>query len=243
MIPIRDINPTHTAPIITILLIVANIGVFVLFQQFDDAGEEAAFLVERAVIACEVTTSEPLSVTEIREAVCREGGASVFPDKNVYLAALTSMFLHAGLFHIFFNMLYLWIFGNNVEEAFGRLGFLALYVASGVAATAAFVFLNPDSTTPLVGASGAIAGVLGAYAVLFPNHRVLSLIFFVFLPVPSLLFLGVWFLSQFGVADPSVAWEAHVAGFVFGLAIAGVLRRPLLRRIDAIQRPLSITRF
>ncbi|RPI20297.1 MAG: rhomboid family intramembrane serine protease, partial [Actinobacteria bacterium] len=163
----------------------------------------------------------------------------VFPAKNVYLAAFTSMFLHGGIFHLLGNMWFLWIFGNNVEEAFGRVGYLALYLVAGLAATGGFVLGNGDSTIPLVGASGAIAGVLGAYAVLFPQHRVMSLLFVVFLPIPSVIFLAFWFFSQFLVADATVAWEAHVVGFLFGIAVATLLRGPLLGRLARIHRPLA----
>ena len=109
------------------------------------------------------------------------------------------MFLHGSVAHVLFNMWFLWIFGNNVEEAFGHLRYLFFYVAGGVAATAAFVALNPNSTAPLVGASGAIAAMLGAYAVLFPRHKVLSLLGWFILPVPAALFLGIWFVVQFGL--------------------------------------------
>jgi membrane associated rhomboid family serine protease len=131
-------------------------------------------------------------------------------------------------------MWFLWIFGNNVEEAYGNLGYLAIYVASGLVATAAFVVANPDAVDPLVGASGAIAGILGAYLVLFPTHKVLSLFFVFFVPIPAVLFLGLWFASQFGIQDSSVAWEAHVGGFLFGVLLTLPLRSFLLRRVDAL---------
>jgi membrane associated rhomboid family serine protease len=131
-------------------------------------------------------------------------------------------------------MWFLWIFGNNVEEAYGTFGYLALYIIAGLAATFAFVFVNPNATVPLVGASGAIAGVLGAYAVLFPRHRVLSLVFVIFVPVPALFFLGVWFVTQFAISDATTAWEAHVAGFVVGVVVTLPLRNRLLGRVRAL---------
>jgi membrane associated rhomboid family serine protease len=239
LLPIRDINPTRMAPVITLLLIGVNVAVFFFLQQPDDPVADAEFLYEHAVIACEVTTGEPLSLPEIEAGPCVEGGAPLFPAKNVYLAAFTSMFLHGGILHLLGNMWFLWIFGNNVEEAFGRVGYLVLYLAAGVAATAGFVVGNDQSTIPLVGASGAIAGVLGAYAVLFPKHQVLSLIFIVFVPVPSVIFLAVWFFTQFAVSDPTVAWEAHVVGFLFGMIVAAVLRRLLLGRLQRIHAPIE----
>jgi membrane associated rhomboid family serine protease len=150
----------------------------------------------------------------------------------VFLALFTSMFLHGGTAHLLFNMWFLWIFGNNVEETFGHVGYLLLYLIGGLAATAAYVILNPEATVPLVGASGAIAVAMGAYAVLFPGHRVLSLVGWLLLPVPAALFLAVWFVAQFGLGGSGVAWEAHAGGFAFGAAVSLLLRSRLLRRVD-----------
>lgn len=236
MFPIRDLNPTRIVPAVTLVIIGLNLAVFFLWQPREDA-EGAVFLYERAAIACELTTGDPLTLNEIDAGSCRDDArpaAEVFPGKNVWVAAVVSMFLHGGLFHILSNMWFLWIFGNNVEEAFGSLGFTAMYVAGGIAATAAFVAANPSETVPLVGASGAIAAVLGSYVVLFPAHRVLSWILIFFVPVPAALFLGIWFLSQFGIADPGVAWQAHVGGFLFGLLLTLPLRNVLLNRVQRL---------
>jgi membrane associated rhomboid family serine protease len=216
-------------------LIAVNILIFFAWQSwFDTTDEEKeAFLYERAAIACEIRSGDPLTNLERASGECGVGdpNSTEFEDKDVLLAAVVSMFLHGGILHLLGNMWFLWIFGNNVEEAFGSLGYLLMYLAAGIAATAAFVFANLDSTEPLVGASGAIAGVLGAYLVLFPKHQVLSLVFFFFVPVPALVFLGIWFVSQFAISDVSVAWEAHVAGFVFGVLVTLPFRRVLLTRI------------
>jgi membrane associated rhomboid family serine protease len=235
LIPIRDLNPTRIFPIVTVALILVNVGAF-LWQPASGTQEEIDFLYERAGIACELTTGEPLTLTEAARDQCVADSteAPVFPDKNIWLAGIVSMFLHGGLFHILGNMWFLWIFGNNIEEAFGTFGFLVMYLAAGVVATAAFVLTNPDATVPLVGASGAIAGVLGAYLVLFPAHQVLTLLVFFFVPIPAILFLGLWFLSQFGIADVGVAWEAHVGGFVFGVLVTLPLREVLLRRVAGL---------
>jgi len=231
LLPIRDVNPTRIRPIVTWAIIAANVAVF-LFWQPQQSPEADRFLYEQAAIACELTTGDPLDVTEINTGRCSEAplDRQVFPQKNVWLAAGVSMFLHGGIAHLLFNMWSLWIFGNNVEEAFGALGYLAFYLAAGVAATAGFVALNPDLTVPLVGASGAIAGVMGAYLVLFPTHRVLTLFIFYLVAVPAVLFLGIWFVSQFALASESsgVAWEAHVFGFLFGAVLALPFRRRLL---------------
>jgi len=235
VLPLRDINPTRITPVLTLLLIAANVLVFFLLQHPTDPEEQARFTYEHAVIACEVVTGAPLTVTEIRRGVCStRPGRPVFPDKNVYAAAIVSLFLHGSVLHLLANMWFLWIFGNNVEEAFGRLGYALLYLLAGVTATAAFVAAQPASTFPLVGASGAIAGVLGAYAVLFPRAQVLTLLFVFFVPIPAIVFLVLWFVSQFSMPDPSVAWQAHVAGFLFGAAVAGVFRAPLRARLARI---------
>ena len=239
MIPLRDLNPTRIRPVVTLALIAINIVVWVVFQQQDTVEEEARFLYERAVISCEVTTGTPLSAEEISTMRCAsDDGPGVFADKNVYLAAFTSLFLHGGVFHLFFNMWFLWVFGNNVEEAYGRAAYLALYVVAGLGATLGFIVFNASSTTPLIGASGAIAGVLGSYAVLFPRHQVLALLFVFFVPIPAFIFLAIWFFSQFGINDPGVAWQAHVAGFLIGLGITALLRAPLQRRLRRIHAPL-----
>lgn len=240
MFPIRDLNPTRITPIVTLGLIAINLLVFFAWQPTTGTSEELEFVYENAAIACELTTGEALSVDEINRQVCQDSAATAFfPDKNVWLAGFVSMFLHGGLFHLLGNMWFLWIFGNNVEEAYGTIRFLALYVATGLVATAIFVLGNPDSTIPLVGASGAIAGVLGSYLVLFPTHRVLTWFLLFFVPVPAIVFLGLWFVSQFGVESTGVAWEAHVGGFVAGALITLPFRGRLLQRVAGLHQPRS----
>jgi membrane associated rhomboid family serine protease len=203
-----------------------------LIQGRGTAEEQQALVYERAAISCEVTTGFPLGIEEIVSNTCVPGAQDpVFPDKNVYLALLTSMFLHGSVGHVLFNMWFLWIFGNNVEEAYGHLGYLLLYIIGGLAATAAYVGFNPDATIPLVGASGAVAVAMGAYLVLFPGHRVLSLVGWLFLPVPAAVFLVFWFVAQFGLGGTNTAWEAHAGGFVFGAGISLFLRPMLMRRV------------
>lgn len=231
MFPLRDFNPTRITPWVTMGLIATNLLVFVGLQASDTPIEQQEFLYERAAIACEITTGQPLSPTEIVEAVCVDGTElAVFPSKNPYLAMLTSMFLHGGWAHVLFNMWFLWIFGNNVEEALGRWRYLLLYIIGGVAATLTFVVANQGSTIPLVGASGAVAAVLGAYVVLFPKHRILSLLGWLVVPVPAAVFLGVWFVLQFTLGGSNVAWEAHAGGFIFGFALVLLFRRSILSR-------------
>lgn len=232
MLPIRDLNPTRIRPVLTFLIIAACLGVFFYFQGQETQREANEFLLRRAAISCEITTGSPLTTEQISRQLCSAaGGSPIFPEKDPLVSILTSMFLHGGLGHLLFNMWFLWIFGNNVEEAFGHLGYLMLYFLGGVVATLVFVSANPASTVPLVGASGAIAAVLGAYAMLFPAHRVLTLVGWLLLPLPAALFLGIWFIGQFGLGGTNVAWEAHAGGFVFGLVVALLFRRPLLRRV------------
>lgn len=247
MLPIRDLNPTRVFPILTILIIAVNAYVFFLIQPQSEP-DSTIFFYEQAAVACELTTGQPLDFQEIVEGQCetRNLGRQEFPDKNVWLAAVVSMFLHGSLAHILFNMWSFWIFGNNVEDAFGKAGFIGMYLAAGVAATVGFVALNPNSTVPLVGASGAIAGVMGAYLVLFPRHSVLTLFGWFLIPIPAMFFLGFWFLSQFAIsgAETNVAWEAHVFGFLFGVVLTFPLRGRLLSRLGPEQPPpMNYRRF
>jgi len=168
--------------------------------------------------------------------VTGRSGAAVTEE---YPTLITSMFLHGGWLHLGGNMLYLWIFGDNVEDRMGHVGFLIFYIITGIAAVMSHILLEPNSSVPLIGASGAIAGVLGAYLVLFPRHRILSLIpfglFSRFVHVPAIYFLPIWFVLQLisglvsiaaGQAQ-GIAWWAHVGGFVAGMVLVFVFaRRP-----------------
>lgn len=218
MFPIRDLNPTRVFPYVTLLLIAANALVY-FFWQPHGGPQEAQFLYRHAAIACEVTTGQPLTVEEYQLDVCRQNapGEAIFPNKAVTLSLLVSMFLHGSLFHLLGNMWFLWLFGNNIEEAYGPLRFLLVYLFSGLIAAVGFIALNPDSITPFIGASGAIAGVLGAYLILFPGRWVISLVVITLLPIPAAVFLGLWFVMQFLVGDPgspgrrtsSASWPAQ----------------------------------
>lgn len=233
MFPIRDANPTRIRPLITWALVAVNVFVFFAIQPRDQL-EAAEFSYRNAAIACEITTGDPLDWVEIAQDRCtdRPLGDAAFPQKDIWMSVGVSMFLHGGLAHLLFNMWSLWIFGNNVEEAFGSAGYLLMYLLAGLAATFGFVLVNPELTVPLVGASGAIAGVMGSYVVLFPRHHVMTLVLIRVVAMPAMLFLGLWFLSQFLLlgGESGIAWEAHVAGFLFGAAITLPFRRALLRR-------------
>ena len=242
MIPLKDYNPTARRAVVTLGLIVVNVGVYFLVQPHpnrtvDPNGvSEARFTYDHAAIPCEVARQRPLTIEEINGHFCArtvDKNREPFPDKNVNLAVLYSMFLHANLLHIGGNMLFLWVFGNNIEDRMGRVGYLVFYLLAGLAAAAAHIAVDANSTVPIVGASGAIAGVMGAYIVLFPKVRIRSLIFlgfFVFIRDLSAAFLlGFWFVLQFFTNQASgVAWVAHVGGFVFGALVALALRNRLV---------------
>jgi membrane associated rhomboid family serine protease len=240
VIPLRDVNPTRTTPYVTLAVIAVCVLVFFFVQNQPTEADVEAFLYRRAAISCELTTANPLTPDEIIEQTCSsQPGAPLFPEKSPWISVLTSLFLHGGLAHLGFNMWFLWIFGNNVEEAFGHFRYALLYIVGGIVATGAFVAANPESTVPLVGASGAIAAALGAYGVLFPGHRVLTLVGWFLIPMPASIFLAIWFVLQFGLGGTGTAWEAHVGGFLFGLIVAGVFRRSLLRRVSYAGRGMS----
>lgn len=249
MLPIRDLNPSRTTPIITWLIV--GITALIFFTVQGGAGDPLALeehLYEAASIPCEVTTREPLSLIEINGGSCEKGDPPLFSGKSIWLSVLASIFFHGGIGHLISNLWVLIIFGNNVEDAFGHTSYLIFYLMAGLAASAAHIVIRPESTLPVVGASGAIAGVMGAYAVLFPGARVTSIVppfFFWPFAIPALLFLGIWFVSQFLLAgaESNIAWEAHVAGFAFGLIVAMVGRRWLMRHSTAVEHHYPVGRI
>jgi membrane associated rhomboid family serine protease len=250
VLPIKDENPTTRTPFVTVLILLACVGIYFAWQpSLDGDGfvatpsgvqvqEALAFNLENAAIPCEIMQGRPLTVREAQQTfevgnveACGIGDdrdPPLFPDKSVWLAMFTSMFLHGGLMHLGGNMLFLWVFGNNVEDHLGPLKFIAFYVIGGFAATFAHIALNLDSTIPLVGASGAIAAVMGAYLVWFPDAPVRTVVIFfliTLIDIRAKWLLGFWFVSQFFISpDAGVAWAAHVGGFVFGVVIGLLLR-------------------
>ena len=246
MIPLKDYNPTRTTPVVTIALIGACIAVFVFLQGGSrnsvnaNAGtrevEDLRFNYSHAAVPQELTQRRPLSDEEVdaqfrsnaaSRVLCESRGTDTcYPHKNIWLSVLYSMFLHGSWLHLGGNMLFLWIFGNNIEDREGKLTYLAFYVLAGVIATVAQVSLSPHSALPMIGASGAIAGVMGAYLVLYPNVRIRTLfIFFLVLlrDVEAKWLLLFWFATQFLTSPSSgVAWMAHVGGFAFGV-LAGLV--------------------
>ncbi len=234
MFPIRDTIPSRRTPVVTWTLIAINVAV--LLFTFSLGRNE----LERLFMTCGIV---PARFTDASWAV----SAGLSPAGP--LPIFTSMFLHAGLFHLISNMWVLWIFGDNVEDRMGRWRFVIFYLLAGTVAGVAHGLTNPASTIPTVGASGAIAGVLGAYIVLFPKSRVLTLIPICFYPLfvdlPAFIFLGFWFVSQLlngtaqatGGAAGGVAWWAHIGGFVAGFALYRLFldprRGPIRRMPDA----------
>ncbi|MGH8928459.1 MAG: rhomboid family intramembrane serine protease [Acidimicrobiia bacterium] len=242
MLPIRDLNPSRRRALFTWLIVAACVAVFFGVQS------DERHLYEAASIPCEVNTGEPLSSAEINGAPCATDGNPVFPEKNIWFSVVASIFFHGSIGHLISNLWVLIIFGNNVEDAFGHVPFLIFYMAAGLVASGAHIFIQADSTLPVVGASGAIAGVMGAYAVLYPRARVVSIIppfFFWPFAMPALLFLGIWFVSQFLLAGAAtnIAWEAHAAGFAFGLLVALVGRRNLRRHSTTVQARYPVGRL
>jgi rhomboid family protein len=207
-IPLRDDNPVSRFPVVTVALIAVNAAVF-LFQAATPQGLELAAFRFGAV---------PYAITHFRSLP----EAAAFPP---LLTLLTSLFLHASLFHLLGNMLYLWIFGNNIEDRLGPVRFVLFYLICGVAASLTHVLFQPNSGVPMIGASGAIAGVLGAYWIVFPQARVKTFIFLIFyidvVPVPAGIILGIWFLLQVlnvGMGG-GTAWFAHIGGFLAGILL------------------------
>ena len=243
MIPLKDYNPTKRFPVVTLLLIAINVGVYFFVQRpFDENTSQARFSYEVAAIPCEVVQGRPLTEDEViqplrfdDDTACEARTADdeeVFPNKSVWLALVYSMFLHGGLLHLGGNMLFLWIFGNNIEDRMRIPGYIGFYLLAGLAASAAHILVQPDSTVPVVGASGAVAGVMGAYLVLFPNVKIRSLIILfvlvLFRDIPAKWLLAAWFVLQFFTSpDAGVAWVAHVGGFAFGALVALFLRERL----------------
>jgi rhomboid family protein len=219
MIPLRDENPRRTMPVVNVILIVINVLMFLWEVSLGPN-------LDRALFAFAFIPARFWQGAVVAEAV----------------RIFVSMFLHGGLLHLAGNMLYLWIFGDNIEDRLGHFRYLLFYIACGVAATFAHAFVNPSSTLPAIGASGAIAGVLGAYLILFPKARVLTVIPIVFFitvrEVPAIFLLGFWFVIQFftgvgslGAAGDEMggtAYFAHIGGFLFGMLLIFLLggRRP-----------------
>ena len=231
MIPLKDENPTETFPYVTIALIVANVLVFFVIGPV--IGSKLKLLVFYHGRPLLVKGSQALAF--VYGAIPYElfHGVELTPQYSfpIPLTVITCMFLHGGFFHIAGNMLFLWIFGNNVEDELGHFRFLLFYLICGVLATFAHAAVASSSRVPMIGASGAISGILGAYMIRFPWAKIKTLVFLFFfitvIDIPALIFLGFWFLIQFlngttalGMGNPGgVAWFAHIGGFISGILL------------------------
>ncbi len=229
LIPVRDDNRKKIFPLMTILILAVNVAVFIYQMMQHDA---QAFVYRYGAIPWEIFHFQELPDLKVNFRT---------PVPNI-LTLVTSMFLHGGLLHLLGNMLYFWIFADNVEALTGHFRFLWFYLFCGVAAALTHVMLSPDSTVPMIGASGAISGVLGAYFIRFPRTRVHILFFFFIIirifKVPASVMLGIWFLMQMMSAmgtqnqnEGGVAWFAHIGGFLAGILLIFIFekRRPVLR--------------
>jgi membrane associated rhomboid family serine protease len=212
VIPLKDNVPTRTLPIIAVSFIFVNILIF-LWQRFALQGNASEMIYQYYGF---VPHELIISLTTQWSLV----------PYNV-MTMFTSMFLHGGFLHLAGNMLYLWIFGNNIEDAFGHMRFIPFYILSGLVAAVFQLFYDPSSNVPMIGASGAISGVLGAYLVLYPYARIKTLIFFFVVELPAVVLLTIWFFVQvfYSTAMDGVAWYAHIGGFIFGLLTAKLFAR------------------
>ena len=227
--PIRDYRSRGSFPIVTVTIIVIDVLVY-LYQALVLGDQPSSYWI-RSGFRREPLPMEQLFIYTYGLSPCEVlGKCRLFPQASfpIWLTLFTSMFLHGSWLHIAGNMWYLWIFGDNVEDAMGKVRFLAFYLLSGLAAAAAQIFSSPASPIPMIGASGAIAGVLGAYLVLYPYGRVLTLVWFLyfvrFVQMPAIVVLGLWFLLQVlsaslgggSLGGGGVAWMAHIGGFLTG---------------------------
>ncbi len=231
LLPIQDENPTYSKPVITVALLSANVMVFVYQMILGPAGEQL-FIFGTAVIPYELThyvDRTTFAIPSTRYAY----PAALLPFP---LTLFSAMFTHGGFMHLGGNMLYLWIFGNNIEDAMGHGRFFIFYMVTGLGATMVHVLSDPNSTIPMIGASGAIAGILGAYFVLYPKAKiktfVVLIIFIQIIYVPAVFILGFWFLRQIiGIGSDDIAWYAHIGGFLVGMFLVRRFERPRSRRI------------
>lgn len=240
--PIKDYNPTNRPAIVTIILILINVGVF-LFQtisnEFDVNIVRGAFVpweISHMKSVQEITREDVYTLVSVTyrekpEVLRHLLEAYQFRDIIPAVSVFSSMFMHGGWMHLLGNMLFLWIFGNNIEDYLGHFKFIVFYLICGVGAAAAHFFFNYNSLEPVIGASGAISGIMGAYLILFPRAKIKTLVFILFfitfMDIPAAAFLVIWFLFQFTYAGAGsyVAWLAHVGGFLVGFSIIWRLKK------------------
>tara|TARA_X000000368_G_C23040662_1_gene716717 strand:- start:1015 stop:1722 length:708 start_codon:yes stop_codon:yes gene_type:complete len=229
VIPISDINPAKNIPVISRLFIIFSSLIFIFFQPKNN-GALFNFFYKYAAIPCELANNLPLAANQFYNNNCNlNPDLLIFPDKNILLSIFISLFLHANFLHILGNLWSFWIFGNNVEDKLGKTRFIIFLILSGFISVIGHSFLNSFSINPIVGSSGIVSALMGAYLYLFPNARLLVLVpFGVFFPttIKAKFFMIFWLISQFIIAIQSnnISWEAHISGFIFGYFILMILR-------------------
>ena len=228
MIPISDINPAKNSPVISRIFMFITIGVFLLVQPKNQI-DLINFFYQYSAIPCELVTFSPLSESQFYSNDCLNNTkAPIFQNKNLVLSIVFANFFHANFIHILGNLWSFWIFGNNVEDKLGKVRFTIFIIFIGFLSIAVHIYLNQNSLTPIVGASGIVSGLMGAYVYMFPNARLLVLVPFGFLfptTIKAKFFMIFWFLSQIliSITDQNISWEAHVGGFVFGYLLLRII--------------------
>jgi len=211
MLPLKDNNPTHITSYVTYGLIATNVLVFLIMTMLPDDLEGRTKFSLGAI---------PAVIFQIKEIAPAD---AILPSSVDFLSILSSQFLHAGWWHLIGNMLYLWVFGNNIEDAMGHWRFLVFYLLCGTGAGLINAGIEPNSVIPTIGASGAVSGVLGAYLLLYPRARVMVFAFYMLLPLPAFLVLGMWIFMQIanvgGGGQSNIAWWAHIGGFAVGMVL------------------------
>jgi len=237
MLPLNDNNPTHITPYATYALIAANVLTFVIMLMLpDDLAGRAKFSLGAI----------PAVIFQIKDIAAND---AILPSRFDFLSILSSQFLHAGWWHLIGNMLYLWVFGNNIEDAMGHWRFLAFYLLCGTGAGLINASIEPGSVIPTIGASGAVSGVLGAYFLLYPRARVMVFAFYMLLPLPAFIVLGVWIFMQVanlgGGGQSNIAWWAHIGGFAVGMVLVLLFKHRHVKilgagHLDQTARPNAV---
>lgn len=236
--PIKDYNPTKRIPYITIFLIVVNVLIF-SYQSFFSKKPLNHYVNHYSMVPYEITHFKNVKILVGRDSF----GYPRFQEREVSPAKslISSIFLHGSLLHLLGNMLFLWIFGNNIEDYLGIFLFSVFYLISGIGASLIHILFNFNSLIPVIGASGAVSGVMGAYLILFPRAKVKTLVFIfffiTFIDIPASAFLVIWFIFQFFYAGGgNIAWLAHIGGFLVGLALIYIvkIKRPVIEILEEL---------
>jgi len=257
LLPLKDENPTRTASVVTVLLIIMNIVIFMYQSYFGEIAEDNPqvqryfaghmldyYVAKYALVPAEITTMENSPVLVGYDQETERGIVYKGREIQPVFSFFSAMFMHGSWLHLLGNMLFLWIFGNNIEDYLGKVRFILFYLVCGVGASIAHIAFNVGSMQPMIGASGAVSGVMGAYLLLFPGARIKTLVLMIIITIieiPAVIFLGIWFLFQFlyaGNSESGIAWLAHVGGFVVGMIIIKIMKNrigPPRPHVEVIQ--------